>query len=279
MPNRILKDTICVSDNIDALTAEQEAFFYRLIVQCDDFGRMDARPVVVRSKCYPLRIDSMSNQMIADYIVALALAGLIQVYKIDGEICLQMVTWTKHQQVRAKKSKYPAPDGDVFLSPEIICNHLIATDNKCTRNPIQSNPIRNPIQSNTTTSEVKPSDAAMGLADKLKDLILTNNPKAKTPQNLIGWAHEIDKMMRLDKRTESEISEIIEFSQHDQFWLSNILSAASLREKYDRLFLKMIGGKQNDTQANRGNPQRLKTGAELIEANERYEREHGGPDV
>lgn len=54
MPNRFLKDSICTSDNIDRLTAFQETFFYRLIVNCDDFGRMDARPKVLAAKLYQI---------------------------------------------------------------------------------------------------------------------------------------------------------------------------------------------------------------------------------
>ena len=52
MPNRILKDSICTSPNIDALSLEAETFFYRLLVQCDDYGRMDARPAILRARCY-----------------------------------------------------------------------------------------------------------------------------------------------------------------------------------------------------------------------------------
>ena len=45
-------------------------------------------------------------------------------------------------------------------------------------------------------------------------------------------------MMRLDKRTPAAIRELIEFSQADHFWLQNILSMGTLREKFDQLTLK-----------------------------------------
>ena len=47
MPNRIIKETICTSDTIERLTPFEETFFYRLIVNCDDYGRMDARPAIL----------------------------------------------------------------------------------------------------------------------------------------------------------------------------------------------------------------------------------------
>ena len=43
MPNRILKENICVSDDIDRLTWFQEVLFYRLLVNCDDFGTPEIR--------------------------------------------------------------------------------------------------------------------------------------------------------------------------------------------------------------------------------------------
>ena len=77
MPNRILKDSICTSPNIDALSREAEVFFYRLLVQCDDYGRMDARPAILRAKCYPLQVDTVSQDDIRRWFAELVCAELI----------------------------------------------------------------------------------------------------------------------------------------------------------------------------------------------------------
>lgn len=138
MPNRILKESICTSDNLDALSAFQETFFYRLLVNCDDFGRMDARPKILAAKLFPLK-DVRTNQM-EDALQALSSAELVILYEVDGKPFLQMKTWDRHQQVRATKSKYPSPDDG-------ICKQLISTDSKCPRNPIQSESNPNPIRS------------------------------------------------------------------------------------------------------------------------------------
>lgn len=156
MPNRILKESICCSENIDQLTAFQENFFYRLIVNCDDYGRMDARPKVLASKLFPLR-DVRLNQ-ITDALHALTSAELVVLYQKDGHPFLQMKTWDRHQSIRAKKSKYPEPESNCMQlhADEIICNQLQSNDincnqlksseSKCSRNPIQyeSNPNPNP---------------------------------------------------------------------------------------------------------------------------------------
>ena len=141
MPNRILKESICTSETINELAPELEAFFYRLIVQCDDFGRFDARPSIIRARCYPLRVDKITEKQITAWLDRLTSTNLIQIYLSDGKQYLRITTWDKHQQMRAKRSKYPDPD--------IICNQLISSDSICHRireseSESESNPNRVP---------------------------------------------------------------------------------------------------------------------------------------
>ena len=135
MPNRILKETICTSDNLDQLSAFHETVFYRMIVNCDDFGRLDARPKILASRLFPLK-DIRASQM-EDALRALTSAELVTLYEVDGKPFLQMKTWDRHQQIRAKKSKYPGPEDGVIAS-DINCNQMISSASKCPRNPIQS---------------------------------------------------------------------------------------------------------------------------------------------
>ena len=157
MPNRILKESICTSDNIDELTTFQENVFYRLLVCCDDFGRMDARPKILASKLYPLK--TIRADQMADALRALSSAELVTLYEVDGKPFLQMKTWERHQQIRAKRSKYPEPENSNMISSDIICNQMISDDCICPRNPIQSeyeNPNLNPNENpNTNSSSAK----------------------------------------------------------------------------------------------------------------------------
>lgn len=142
MPNRIIKESICTSEEINSLDDLAECFFYRLIVNCDDFGLLDARPAILKAKCYPLKsIDINCIQMLLGKLQAI---GLIRLYSVDGKNFLLIKSWNKHQQVRAKRAKFPLPTDDY----DINCNQLISDASNCTRNPIQSNPIQsesNPI--------------------------------------------------------------------------------------------------------------------------------------
>ena len=145
MPNRILKESICTSEEIDRLSLFHEVFFYRLIVNCDDYGRMDARPRVVASRLFPLK--DVQPEDIVTALTALRDDGLIVLYEHEGKPYLQLKTWVNHQSVRNQKSKYPSPDDDDCMqlnSIEINCNQMNSIESKCSRNPIQSNPYPNP---------------------------------------------------------------------------------------------------------------------------------------
>ena len=160
MPNRILKESICSSENIDQLSPMAEIAFYRLIVNCDDYGRMDGRVKIIKSRLFPLK--DITNDEMLSMLSELERAELIQAYVVDGKPYLQMKTWENHQQVRNHKSKYPSPDEDncdQLQSIDINCNQLISNDSKCPRNPIQSNPYPNPNPVSVSESELSDDDA------------------------------------------------------------------------------------------------------------------------
>jgi hypothetical protein len=150
MPNRILKESICTSDTIDRLSWFEEVFFYRLIVNCDDYGRMDARPAILKARLFPLK--SVTEKQVEAALNTLRTAGIVEVYTCDNRPYLQLRTWDKHQQIRAKKSKYPSMD-----EADSIVNQMISDDFKCPRNPIQSESNPNPNTNPNVCAEQAPA--------------------------------------------------------------------------------------------------------------------------
>lgn len=131
MPDRIIKESICISDTLNQLTDFEERFWNRLIVNCDDFGRFDARPAVLKGRLFPLA-DGKTYKNMIDALSKLASVGLIELYEVDGRPFLHVVTWDRYQRIRAKRSKFPPPAETCRQMPS---NAPV----------IQSNP--NPIQS------------------------------------------------------------------------------------------------------------------------------------
>ena len=169
MPSRFLKESITTSDTIEQLSDAEEAFFYRLIVICDDFGRFDARAPILKARLYPLRTDRLSDEEIVKRLQALVDAGLVYVYEQNGHIFLQMVTWKDHQQVRATKSRYPDPE-----SPDSKCYQLLSDSSKCTRTRTRTR----------TRNTYIPADGAVSVETAVSELVGDNGkslwPKTAT---------------------------------------------------------------------------------------------------
>lgn len=124
MPNRIIKESICTSDSIDSLNWFEEVLFYRLIVNCDDYGRYDGRAAIIKNKLFPLK-ENITLKAVNDAIKKLESADLITLYTYEGKPYLYLNSWNKHQTIRAKRSKYPEPDESIKTS-ESICKQMQA---------------------------------------------------------------------------------------------------------------------------------------------------------
>ena len=154
MPNRIIKESVCTSENIDLLSIEAEAFFYRLIVSCDDYGRIDSRLSILRAKCFPLKLDKIKEKDIDKWLKELIAADLIIYYQNNGRPYLEFKTWQDHQQVRANKSKCPGPNDEGSQLIEIDSN----------RNQSQANaPVtRNTLIDNREANTAAPTQTGSG---------------------------------------------------------------------------------------------------------------------
>ncbi|WP_416334003.1 hypothetical protein, partial [Anaerospora hongkongensis] len=87
----------------------------------------------------------------------------------------------------------------------------------------------------TATKQYAFDDEHLELAQKLLDCILEHKPNFKAPKTLDQWANTMRLMIEQDKRRPAVIASIIAWSQKDQFWQNNILSADTLRKQFDRL--------------------------------------------
>ena len=115
MPNRVIKESIKRSPQIDTLTWFEEVVFYRLLVTADDYGCLDARPVLLKNELFPTK-ENITKKSIEDAIRNLVSAGLLYQYKVNGMPYLLFPTWEKHQRIRNKHRKYPAPPEDFDLT-------------------------------------------------------------------------------------------------------------------------------------------------------------------
>lgn len=187
MPNRIIKESICTSDEIDQLSAEQEVFFYRLMVVVDDFGLIDARLPILKSKCYPLK--SIDINSIQDNLAHLVAVGLVKLYRAEGKPYLSITNWAKHQQIRAQRAKCPMPEDGAAIT----CNQLISDAPVIQSNPIQSESNPNPIPA-PKAARFDPMDLPMPLglkAAKWEEWVVYRSKVGKKPKQET-WMKQIE---------------------------------------------------------------------------------------
>ena len=130
MPNRIIKESICTSDDIDKLSWFEEIVWYRLIVQCDDFGRYDGRPPIIKNTCFPLKDDGLKLKEVIAALDKLAKLKMIRFYTVDGKKYLYIPSWDSHQNRRATVSKYPDPPCECEQDDN-ACEQMISDDINC----------------------------------------------------------------------------------------------------------------------------------------------------
>lgn len=173
MPNRIIKESICTSETLSGLNWFEEVLFYRLIVNCDDFGRFYADSRIINGKLFPLK--EVTDKQIAAALVKLSEKDLLQIYEIDKRKYLELCTWTKHQKVRAKKSKFPAPADN--------CGQLNSIENNCEQLPANV-PVFVFDNDNVFDIDKTDTSANKNIFGEFKNVLLTGDEHGKLVDSL-----------------------------------------------------------------------------------------------
>ena len=160
MPNRILKERICKSKDINSLGWFEEVLFYRLMVVADDYGRFDGDVAIIKGSCFPLKKD-LTERQIDKALDKLSIAGMVFLYETEGgETILQLTAWEKHQTVRAKNSKYPEfnENNCKQISPSAtVCKQLKSSASKCKQ--MQANV---PVFENVYENDIRERESSAG---------------------------------------------------------------------------------------------------------------------
>lgn len=138
MPNRVLREGFLDSEKINALDSDAQVFFVRLMLVVDDFGRFDARPELLKSKCYP--VTDIRPSKVGQMLDILEKNNLVSIYTVSGKKYLQISSFS--QRTRIMRSKFPAPD-------ECQTNDSHPSDNCQTI--VGVNPIQSDTESDTDT--------------------------------------------------------------------------------------------------------------------------------
>lgn len=113
-----------------------------------------------------------------------------------------------------------------------------------------NNIVATPAEPKPATVYFQDGSFEIRCVDMIINSCLKTFPNSKVPQSLTDkqkWAVEIDRMKRIDKRSEEDIVNALDYAITDSFWQTNIRSAKKFREKFETLIV------QSRKNRNRGN--------------------------
>ena len=128
MPSRVIRGEILSSNSLSRLSCEAEAFFWRLLLAADDYGRLDGRLPVLRSVTYPAR--EVPLEQIEAWLAELESCdpgpsdgpntGPVLRYQVERSPYIALVNWERHRSngKRGKVSRFPDPPRNRPKPPE-----------------------------------------------------------------------------------------------------------------------------------------------------------------
>ena len=276
---RSIKPEFWRSEDIADLTVEDRLLFIGLWSYVDDNGVGIDRLADVCADLFALDLERDPPETFARVsrgLQNLSEAGRIVRYTVEGKSYLHITNWSKHQRIdKPNKARYPHPDAENATIREEVATPSRhpretpapgteeqgnrGTGEQGTCDPADAGSLSDAANGADATEATNPD--AEALSHYLADRIRTNGNKVRT----VGkrWHDAMDRLIRIDGYTPEQIRQVIDWSQGNEFWAPNILSAPKLREKFDTLKGQML----NDRNRQASRPKtaadrRLQVGAE-----------------
>lgn len=108
---RLIHPSSATSLSLSQVSALAELFFWRILPQSDDQGRLPAEPTLLKAIACPMRAE-ITTQNIPCLLEELEKVGILIRYTSCTALLLQVVNWWAYQTPQwAYPSRYPPPEG------------------------------------------------------------------------------------------------------------------------------------------------------------------------
>ena len=112
---RMIDPAIWDSEQVQSLTGDEFKLYVYLISNSDDEGRIQVNPMMLQSKCFPLREDRRSIDA-ASMINRLRVVELVRLYTDGHCTYLCHPNWSRYQTIdRPKPSHLPNPIDCIYI--------------------------------------------------------------------------------------------------------------------------------------------------------------------
>lgn len=274
MPGRIrsIKPEFFTSPDTGRASLRARLFYVALWCWADDYGIGETNFSMLAGFAFPEE-DQIERKELPSLCKEVAEAYGTMFYTVRGRHYYSIPTWDEHQRTQRKAAaKYPtpdhpeaAPDLRVYgeTEPSAPTQGTSAPTqgsdeygtgereqgkgNRGTCDPADAGSSSDAASGADTTEATNPD--AEALSHYLADRIRTNGNKVRT----VGkrWHDAMDRLIRIDGYTPEQIRQVIDWSQGNEFWAPNILSAPKLREKFDTLKGQMLNERNRNQRPER----------------------------
>lgn len=250
MSRRMFDTTITSTDQFLDMPTGSQLLYFHLGMHADDDGFVASPRSVMRM--VGANEDELKMLFAKKFVLGFE-SGVcvIKHWRINNYVRKQIYKPTKY--TREKAQLYIRANGAYTLDPtdavELPEGHFTLENiANCTstsrRRNVDLGKVRlgkDSIDSSKAT-KVRFEQRDMRLAELLRDLIAANYPNWQPPKTLDKWAEDINKIIRLDNRTEQQVEYVIRWVQRNDFWAKNILSGSKLRKQFNRLVVEITNG-------------------------------------
>ena len=263
---RSIKPEFWRSPDISCLAIEDRLLFIGLWSYVDDNGVGEDRVSIVAADLFADDLERDPSDTFARVsrgLANLAAAGRVIRYTVDGRDYLEVANWSKHQRIdRPGKERMPKSD---HKSAHIREGVAKARETPLTGTGEQGN--RGTGEQRTSSSanaDAPPADAGgkgrtpephredvEALCERLREHIERNTDKPPTVTQ--QWRTAARLLLDRDRIEFDEAMRVLDWSQQDSFWQSNILSMPKFRKQFAQLQMK---SRQQQRQQQQRKPQR-----------------------
>lgn len=107
MPNRIIREGILDSREVNNLPESSEILYRRLMSIVDDFGRFEADPELIRARCFARQLERWPLERVTQCLSDISKTSLVTFYSVNGKNYLE---FNKFNQRSRSAAKFPGPD-------------------------------------------------------------------------------------------------------------------------------------------------------------------------
>lgn len=136
--NKIQHQLVLENDAVSRLSLLAEIFLHRLINAVDRYGCFDARPMMLRAKLFPLKLNDVTEEGITTWLTECVDGGLIKLYEVNGMPYLQLTGFKR--RLGAYKTPYPEPPSFEEEIEEPVVTEVTPMENAVQETPVYTEP-------------------------------------------------------------------------------------------------------------------------------------------